>query len=115
MSVTGLVDKPEDTVELTHEETTQLLLKAWLGHEKLLDMLETAWGLIAEANSDISVESPGYKKAVAQWREKYCVILQNETLPNDGTRSLSTEEIWNLVKKEKDNDREIEERRVNFP
>lgn len=99
---------PEDVTNLTQEETTELLLKAWAGHEKLLTMLKTAWGIIANMNWDAPGNSPGMKGIATRWRDEYYALLREETLPveesEDTTRMLSSAEVWSLVQKEKEND-----------
>ncbi len=99
---------PENVTELTHEETTELLLKAWESHENLLDMLRAAWEIIADANSKPWAYSAAWKEAVARWRDEYYKLLQEETLPEedeaeDPIRTLSSREVWELVEKEKKN------------
>ena len=39
--------------------------------EELLDLLESAWGVIANAGWDDCAKSPGWQDAAVRWRERY--------------------------------------------
>lgn len=71
----------EGAGELTTEQTTEALVKAWAAHEKLLDMLEAAWGIIANADPYVPKKSIVWKETARRWRNKYHELLREETLP----------------------------------
>ena len=99
---------PEDIEELEKRKDLPVKVKAWVGHEKLLNMLEAAWGIIANVDWRATTNPPDWREAAIRWRDEYHKLLQEETLPEvepeDIPRPLSSEEVWSLVKKEKQND-----------
>jgi hypothetical protein len=55
----------------------------WRGNRKLLDLLETAWNIIANAGGwdDENVASPGWKAAAERWRDVYYEVLNGIPIP----------------------------------
>ena len=43
--------------------------------EPTMDLLETAWGIIANAGWDDCGKSPGWQEAAVAWRERYHAVL----------------------------------------
>ena len=70
----------EEVWKLTQEETTELLFKAWMGHEKLLIMIDAAWGIIANVDcGEAGTNSPGWRETATRWRDEYKKLLEEET------------------------------------
>lgn len=67
----------EETTEMSHEETTDLLVKAWEIQSKLLDMTESAWGIIANAYGGEwdKAQNKDWHPAAIRWRDSYHEIL----------------------------------------
>jgi hypothetical protein len=77
----------EEHVEsLSHEETTELLVRAWTAHENLLQMIDNAWGIISSANWSGSTSN--WAVAAIGWRERYYELLREENLPEEENKNV---------------------------
>ena len=60
-----------------------------------LDLLESAWGLIANAYGgdwDLASEASGWKKAAERWRDEYHKVIKIHTkMCNDWTKRWEEE------------------------
>ena len=54
-----------------------ILSKAYPNSITLINLIEEAWGIIANAgNGDRSIETEQWKEAASRWREKYYELLK---------------------------------------
>ena len=73
----------KDYVELTDQETIDLLTRAWAKQTEMLDLLEAAWGIIANSyGGDWDLASPqsGWKEAAERWRDEYHALLPEPSI-----------------------------------
>lgn len=86
----------------TYEELEEMLIAAWKANVQFLNMMGTAWIIIANAyGGDWSQASPllGWQDSARRWREEYHTIIGRLPVPSD---QVEEEMAWDTFSEKMD-------------